>query len=530
MVSQEKPISKSTSSSTLHQFLISDPIQHQFDNQHFNAYSSSGVRSTNSSTTYPEYSLGLYNNNPTLIDQSLSLGERMYSRSTNLVQDHDDHGVAAASYSHEMSHTRQHMMDLLGAPNEASRLSLSLGSQGFVPTMQQQAGHGHGHSHGLSPDLMSASGYSSLINSNQETSCNSSAGPGPGPIASDYPPPAPFPAGCYSFGTINRSSCSNPAPYYTTEPLLPTGISNSNSIGNSRYLKAVQSLLEEAVSVGGQDMMMMMDQLNEAKMLFLGGGGRSREQAVVSSELRAELLLLLSNDQLILPAEPEIENHQLLLIKYSKLTSLLEQVESRYEEYCQRMEELVSSFEALAGGGAAKTYTALALQAMSRHFCNLRDALVSQIKLIRKKLLLELIELPRSVGSGSGSGSGSGLSSHTKLSLFDREINNNRHIINSYRIQAEKQQQAWRPIRGLPETSVAILRAWLFEHFLHPYPNDSEKLILASQTGLTKMQVSNWFINARVRLWKPMIEEMYKEEFGSLDSSSVDSDHSLFSG
>lgn len=24
-------------------------------------------------------------------------------------------------------------------------------------------------------------------------------------------------------------------------------------------------------------------------------------------------------------------------------------------------------------------------------------------------------------------------------------------------------------------------------------------------------QVSNWFINARVRLWKPMIEEMYAE-------------------
>lgn len=27
-------------------------------------------------------------------------------------------------------------------------------------------------------------------------------------------------------------------------------------------------------------------------------------------------------------------------------------------------------------------------------------------------------------------------------------------------------------------------------------------------------QVSNWFINARVRLWKPMVEEMYKEEAG----------------
>ncbi|XP_009104707.1 BEL1-like homeodomain protein 3 isoform X2 [Brassica rapa] len=77
---------------------------------------------------------------------------------------------------------------------------------------------------------------------------------------------------------------------------------------------------------------------------------------------------------------------------------------------------------------------------------------------------------------------------------------------------------SWRPQRGLPENSVSILCAWLFEHFLHPYPKESEKIMLAKQTGLSKNQVANWFINARVRLWKPMIEEMYKEEFG--DSSS----------
>lgn len=29
-------------------------------------------------------------------------------------------------------------------------------------------------------------------------------------------------------------------------------------------------------------------------------------------------------------------------------------------------------------------------------------------------------------------------------------------------------QEAWRPQRGLPERSVNFLRAWLFEHFLHP--------------------------------------------------------------
>lgn len=33
-------------------------------------------------------------------------------------------------------------------------------------------------------------------------------------------------------------------------------------------------------------------------------------------------------------------------------------------------------------------------------------------------------------------------------------------------------------------------------------------------------QVSNWFINARVRLWKPMVEEMYKEEAGDAEMDS----------
>jgi hypothetical protein len=43
--------------------------------------------------------------------------------------------------------------------------------------------------------------------------------------------------------------------------------------------------------------------------------------------------------------------------------------------------------------------------------------------------------------------------------------------------------------------------------------------MLAKQTGLTRSQVSNWFINARVRLWKPMVEEMYAEEMKDEEGS-----------
>lgn len=132
---------------------------------------------------------------------------------------------------------------------------------------------------------------------------------------------------------------------------------------------------------------------------------------------------------------------------------LIFQVERRYEQYYQHMEEVSSTFEVIAGFGAGKPYTALALQAMSRHFCCLRDAIISQISVIRHKM-------PRDVPKIS-----SGLS---HLSLFEKETLQNRMSLQQLEI-IQTNRQAWRPIRGLPETSVAILRSWLFEHFLHPY-------------------------------------------------------------
>lgn len=42
----------------------------------------------------------------------------------------------------------------------------------------------------------------------------------------------------------------------------------------------------------------------------------------------------------------------------------------------------------------------------------------------------------------------------------------------------------------------------------------SLNLLLIFNETFIWYQVANWFINARVRLWKPMVEEIYKEEFG----------------
>ena len=55
------------------------------------------------------------------------------------------------------------------------------------------------------------------------------------------------------------------------------------------------------------------------------------------------------------------------------------------------------------------------------------------------------------------------------------------------------------------------LRDWLLKHFDKPYPEDADKLVLAECSGMTRAQVGNWFINARVRIWRPMVLRLGEE-------------------
>ncbi|KAI2800582.1 Homeobox protein pknox2 [Blomia tropicalis] len=58
----------------------------------------------------------------------------------------------------------------------------------------------------------------------------------------------------------------------------------------------------------------------------------------------------------------------------------------------------------------------------------------------------------------------------------------------------------------LPKQATSIMRSWLFQHIVHPYPTEDEKRAIASQTNLTLLQVNNWFINARRRILQPMLD------------------------
>ncbi|KAK2968667.1 hypothetical protein RJ640_004026 [Escallonia rubra] len=316
-------------------------------------------------------------------------------------------------------------------------------------------------------------------------------------------------------------------PHPKTDPEFPVQASSSSVsvvsngvfgvqsvVLGSKYLKAAQQLLDEVVTVGnGNNCAESVQGIKETPKVnresmavmsgepsYSGGNSRVKSGAVLTSGEKQELQK-----------------------KKAKLVSMLEELEQRYRQHNHQMQMVVNSFEQAAGLGSAKSYTALALQTISKKFRCLKDAICSQIKARSKSFGAE--------GKVDGS----------RLKFVDHQLRQQRAL----QQLGMMQQNAWRPQRGLPERAVSVLRAWLFEHFLHPYvlpycptinsralsngynnvcldhnitstlcsyPKDSDKHMLAKQTGLTRSQVSNWFINARVRLWKPMVEDMYTEE------------------
>ena len=131
------------------------------------------------------------------------------------------------------------------------------------------------------------------------------------------------------------------------------------------------------------------------------------------------------------------------------------QVDRRYNHYCEQMQMVVNSFDMVMGYGAAVPYTALAQKAMSRHFRCLKDAIAGQLKHSCEVL-----------GEKDGGGATGLTKGETpRLRALEQSLRQQR----AFHQMGMMEQEAWRPQRGLPERSVNILRAWLFEHFLHPY-------------------------------------------------------------
>ncbi|CAN6979435.1 unnamed protein product [Brassica rapa subsp. trilocularis] len=285
----------------------------------------------------------------------------------------------------------------------------------------------------------------------------------------------------------NSTSHHQAVGHFGSSSSSPMGASSSiggiYTLRNSKYTKPAQELLEEFCSVGRGHFKKNKLSRNNSNPNTSGGGGSSSSPGV-------------ANDNPPLSPADRIEHQR----RKVKLLSMLEEVDRRYNHYCEQMQMVVNSFDQVMGYGAAIPYTTLAQKAMSRHFRCLKDAVAVQLK--RSCELLGEKETSGAASSGLTKGE------TPRLRLLEQSLRQQR----AFHHMGMMEQEAWRPQRGLPERSVNILRAWLFEHFLNPYPSDADKHLLARQTGLSRNQVSNWFINARVRLWKPMVEEMYQQE------------------
>ncbi|CAL5095278.1 unnamed protein product [Urochloa decumbens] len=258
-------------------------------------------------------------------------------------------------------------------------------------------------------------------------------------------------------------------------------------LGRSRFLGPAQKLLEEICDVGGRP-----DRRSDDALLDMDAAGDHDMDAGGAERAAAEAVAVSSAEQ---------------QWRKTRLISLMEDVCRRYKQYCQQLQSVISSFETVAGLSNAAPFASMALRTMSKHFKCLKGMILNQLRNTSKVAANDGIG-KEDMTNFALMGGGSGLLRGNGVNAFSQPHN------------------IWRPQRGLPERAVSVLRSWLFEHFLHPYPTDSDKQMLAKQTGLTRNQVSNWFINARVRLWKPMVEEIHNLEMRQHHKNpSVDKNH-----
>nr|GEU37556.1 BEL1-like homeodomain protein 8 [Tanacetum cinerariifolium] len=216
---------------------------------------------------------------------------------------------------------------------------------------------------------------------------------------------------------------------------------------NSKYMKSAQELLNESCDVGYQEMVPTCHEFYSQKILedemsrasdYSGG---SEDHINGRSSSGADSF------------RPEFQR------KKAKLLYMQDEVCRRYKQYLQQMQMVISSFETVAGLSAATPYVCLALKVVSRHFHLVKNVISEQLSQMRKMLK----SMDHRLGKPGGGAAG----------------------------YFSSQQPAWRPQRGLPERAISVLKTWLFDHFLHPYPSDADKHMLATQTGLTRNQVSN---------------------------------------
>lgn len=266
------------------------------------------------------------------------------------------------------------------------------------------------------------------------------------------------------------SLCCNPSPFHFHRILL-----------GSRYLNIAQQILAEVASCAKLDDLLGGIE-REARMSFCSSCSSERGVRGVGCDE-----FTLSSGETKSQGHMDPQQRLETAKEKSQLLVMLQMIDCRYNQCLDQIQNVMSAFNKATELVTPQLHARFALHTISETYKNLRERITSRILLTAQQLSSECTKEQEKALEAS-------------------------FIQKQWALQQmRKDQQSWRPQRGLPEKSVSVLRAWMFQNFLHPYPKDNEKHFLALKSGLTRSQVSNWFINARVRLWKPMIEEMYLE-------------------
>lgn len=75
-------------------------------------------------------------------------------------------------------------------------------------------------------------------------------------------------------------------------------------------------------------------------------------------------------------------------------------------------------------------------------------------------------------------------------------------------------KQGRRRSNSLQPHVVEYLKKWLMceEHINHPYPTEEEKKVMVADTGIDMKRLNNWFVNNRIRYWKPRFEALQAKQ------------------
>lgn len=75
--------------------------------------------------------------------------------------------------------------------------------------------------------------------------------------------------------------------------------------------------------------------------------------------------------------------------------------------------------------------------------------------------------------------------------------------------------------KRLSKDQKSILHEWLVHNWSHPYPSDEEKEALARKCNISVKRVNHWYINARVRIWRPVTNEAARKAASTGSTNAV---------